>query len=119
MSKHLQLFPTRKHPPASNSGRLLPVVGSFPENWVGRATTHRPAQHLHHTFQLDALRSPGNLRTLPYLLSLIHISEPTRLGMSSYAVFCLKKKKQKKEHNTPSREDAQDRYNTSLEQFEG
>ena len=29
-------------------------------------------------------------RTL--LLSLIHISEPTRLGMISYAVFCLKKK---------------------------
>ena len=30
------------------------------------------------------------------LLSLIHISEPTRLGMISYAVFCLKKKKTKK-----------------------
>src|SRR5665648_1241822 len=29
-------------------------------------------------------------------LSLIHISEPTRLGMRSYAVFCLKKKKKKK-----------------------
>ena len=27
-------------------------------------------------------------------LSLIHISEPTRLGMISYAVFCLKKKSQ-------------------------
>src|SRR5450759_1863376 len=27
-----------------------------------------------------------------YGLSLIHISEPTRLGMISYAVFCLKKK---------------------------
>src|SRR5450756_899824 len=27
-----------------------------------------------------------------YNLSLIHISEPTRLGMISYAVFCLKKK---------------------------
>src|SRR5450756_1714356 len=26
-----------------------------------------------------------------YELSLIHISEPTRLGMISYAVFCLKK----------------------------
>src|SRR5450756_2947526 len=26
-------------------------------------------------------------------LSLIHISEPTRLGMISYAVFCLNKKK--------------------------
>ena len=29
-------------------------------------------------------------------LSLIHISEPTRLGMNSYAVFCLQKKKNKK-----------------------
>src|SRR5450756_3077764 len=29
-------------------------------------------------------------------LSLIHISEPTRLGMTSYAVFCLKKKKKKR-----------------------
>ncbi len=27
-------------------------------------------------------------------LSLIHISDPTRLGMTSYAAFCLKKKKQ-------------------------
>src|SRR5450756_2403529 len=31
-------------------------------------------------------------------LSLIHISEPTRLGMISYAVFCLKKKKKQKTH---------------------
>src|SRR5665648_1116357 len=30
-----------------------------------------------------------------YYLSLIHISEPTRLGMISYAVFCLKKTKTK------------------------
>jgi len=30
---------------------------------------------------------------VPHELSLIHISEPTRLGMISYAVFCLKKKK--------------------------
>src|SRR5450759_484421 len=30
--------------------------------------------------------------TPEYALSLIHISEPTRLGMISYAVFCLKKK---------------------------
>src|SRR5428012_5994 len=29
-------------------------------------------------------------------LSLIHISEPTRLGMISYAVFCLKKKNKNK-----------------------
>ena len=31
-------------------------------------------------------------------LSLIHISEPTRLGMISYAVFCLKKKYQRDLH---------------------
>src|SRR5450759_4781253 len=33
---------------------------------------------------------PGRRRSCQYL-SLIHISEPTRLGMISYAVFCLKK----------------------------
>src|SRR5450756_1246641 len=33
-------------------------------------------------------------------LSLIHISEPTRLGMISYAVFCLKKKKKKNREQT-------------------
>src|SRR5450756_1733369 len=32
------------------------------------------------------------------ILSLIHISEPTRLGMISYAVFCLKKKNKKHKH---------------------
>ena len=31
-------------------------------------------------------------------LSLIHISEPTRQAEISYAVFCLKKKKNKKEN---------------------
>src|SRR5450756_2644656 len=35
-------------------------------------------------------------------LSLIHISEPTRLGMTSYAVFCLKKKKKTKKKNKKS-----------------
>eukprot|EP00658_Telonema_sp_P-2_P016582 TRINITY_DN16439_c0_g1_i3.p2 TRINITY_DN16439_c0_g1~~TRINITY_DN16439_c0_g1_i3.p2 ORF type:complete len:114 (+),score=24.65 TRINITY_DN16439_c0_g1_i3:124-465(+) len=37
----------------------------------------------------------------PYVLSLIHISEPTRLLSISYAVFCLKKKK-KIYHNITS-----------------
>src|SRR5450756_2911345 len=35
-----------------------------------------------------------------WYLSLIHISEPTRLGMISYAVFCLKKKKTIEHKNT-------------------
>src|SRR5450756_3060066 len=37
-------------------------------------------------------RKPGAVCSA-HDLSLIHISEPTRLGMISYAVFCLKKKK--------------------------
>eukprot|EP00825_Cyclidium_porcatum_P006429 TRINITY_DN13195_c0_g1_i3.p3 TRINITY_DN13195_c0_g1~~TRINITY_DN13195_c0_g1_i3.p3 ORF type:complete len:102 (-),score=2.01 TRINITY_DN13195_c0_g1_i3:64-369(-) len=37
--------------------------------------------------------------TFTLQLSLIHISEPTRLGMISYAVFCLKKKKNTNEFN--------------------
>src|SRR5450759_5885572 len=39
------------------------------------------------------------IHTYKYL-SLIHISEPTRLGMISYAVFCLKKKKKNNSQNT-------------------
>src|SRR5450756_2723121 len=42
------------------------------------------------------LGDPGPRRAAEHRLSLIHISEPTRLGMISYAVFCLKKKKQKR-----------------------
>src|SRR5450756_75342 len=37
----------------------------------------------------DHVLSPDG--RMVYVLSLIHISEPTRLGMISYAVFCLKK----------------------------
>src|SRR5660397_266830 len=45
----------------------------------------------------------------PQYLSLIHISEPTRLRRISYAVFCLKKKKKKKkkQNNTQIKNEAQ------------
>src|SRR5450759_3297352 len=39
-----------------------------------------------------AVLSFGGFLGMGEKLSLIHISEPTRLGMISYAVFCLKKK---------------------------
>src|SRR5450756_2776222 len=43
---------------------------------------------------LDPLIGDNHSRFVVHVyLSLIHISEPTRLGMISYAVFCLKKKK--------------------------
>ena len=43
----------------------------------------------------EVLEEKADLTSPP--LSLIHISEPTRLGMISYAVFCLKKKKKENE----------------------
>src|SRR5660397_263273 len=60
-----------------------------------------------HLLQNEALtqrliipRQSGCAEVLPLTstqhLSLIHISEPTRLRRISYAVFCLKKKKKKK-----------------------
>src|SRR5450756_2857796 len=48
--------------------------------------------------QVHRVREPQGVRSdqgLLLRLSLIHISEPTRLGMISYAVFCLKKKTKK------------------------
>eukprot|EP00658_Telonema_sp_P-2_P077866 TRINITY_DN714_c0_g1_i1.p3 TRINITY_DN714_c0_g1~~TRINITY_DN714_c0_g1_i1.p3 ORF type:complete len:106 (+),score=19.18 TRINITY_DN714_c0_g1_i1:511-828(+) len=48
--------------------------------------------------QLLRLAAIGTDVESPYsalILSLIHISEPTRLLSISYAVFCLKKKKKK------------------------
>src|SRR5450756_3200999 len=58
-----------------------------------------PRIHSRHAACVDLLPFPveglpGSKR-IPAELSLIHISEPTRLGMISYAVFCLKKKKKK------------------------
>src|SRR5660397_280519 len=49
----------------------------------GEEPAHRSQQHVY-----------------PSYLSLIHISEPTRLRRISYAVFCLKKKKKKKTKKT-------------------
>ena len=44
-------------------------------------------------------------------LSLIHISEPTRLGMISYAVFCLKKKNNSKPTRQAENTHAVNKYN--------
>src|SRR5660397_289751 len=41
------------------------------------------------------IMSPAIPQFAAIFLSLIHISEPTRLRRISYAVFCLKKKKKK------------------------
>ena len=46
---------------------------------------------VHNLKDIDAEIPRNSLTVITGLLSLIHISEPTRLGMISYAVFCLKK----------------------------
>ena len=50
-----------------------------------------PGEKLLKTVQSVLNQKYGNYEIV-VKLSLIHISEPTRLGMISYAVFCLKKK---------------------------
>ena len=54
--------------------------------------------------EFDSDYAEGKIAFPVFVLSLIHISEPTRLGMISYAVFCLKKKKNKhlRAHETES-----------------
>src|SRR5665648_1073665 len=47
-------------------------------------------------------------------LSLIHISEPTRLGMISYAVFCLKKKRPPPRSTLSSSSAASDVYKRQI-----
>src|SRR5450759_4730020 len=49
---------------------------------VAAAAARAPAVRAHHSIK-------GSMLATASMLSLIHISEPTRLGMISYAVFCL------------------------------
>src|SRR5678815_2460142 len=96
-------------------GRLLAVAYQIPEG-LFRGMSRPAADELQHDLalmrpktmlnQIDALPCPKSQRPLRHgdmqsdarehrlhMLSLIHISEPTRLLSISYAVFCLKKKK--------------------------
>src|SRR5450759_1791490 len=60
-------------PPSRRNGRIPPLMSRMASVGLG-----------------------GPVKCSAWNLSLIHISEPTRLGMISYAVFCLKKKKKNK-----------------------
>eukprot|EP00658_Telonema_sp_P-2_P002190 TRINITY_DN10834_c0_g1_i6.p1 TRINITY_DN10834_c0_g1~~TRINITY_DN10834_c0_g1_i6.p1 ORF type:complete len:121 (-),score=22.01 TRINITY_DN10834_c0_g1_i6:34-396(-) len=91
------------------NSRMQGVVGMM------RATPQQFQAYTAHPSTAAANLDEGNLLELPSLssikihvctqhtphctlmLSLIHISEPTRLLSISYAVFCLKKKKTKEE----------------------
>jgi len=69
--------------------RFFTKVTNRLENYIGDYPTFIEPVYLGDNVKIgdDVLIGPN-----VYILSLIHISEPTRLGMISYAVFCLKKK---------------------------
>ena len=73
------------------------TVVVLPEGSIGSAEVRGGAPA---TREFDVLAPTATVQRLD--LSLIHISEPTRLLSISYAVFCLKKKKKTKStSNTP------------------
>src|SRR5450759_2510698 len=90
--------------PPTGTGRrstdsLLPVLRVIPARCYERSTAKglayvaRAVVIYLAALTLLALTNTWWLLLPLWVLSLIHISEPTRLGMISYAVFCLKKKK--------------------------
>src|SRR5665648_819048 len=73
---------------------FIPVllVGFITAGIVGFISIHWLLRYLiSHKLSVFAIYCALLSILLLIILSLIHISEPTRLGMISYAVFCLKK----------------------------
>src|SRR5450759_319061 len=79
--------------------KALGFPGELVENWQEKAVAKMGellGKYRSLKVYMDACVHCGACSDKCHYLSLIHISEPTRLGMISYAVFCLKKKKKKK-----------------------
>ena len=68
---------------------------------IGSRYNRGRIRKMYYFYDLKFIDRAHQTHRLPYNLSLIHISEPTRLGMISYAVFCLKKKKNPNTHPPP------------------
>src|SRR5450756_3062693 len=75
--------------------RTVKGIGLITLIWTD-GTTVIPVDFRIYNIDEDDKTKNDHFRDMIDKLSLIHISEPTRLGMISYAVFCLKKKKKKK-----------------------
>src|SRR5450756_2939664 len=98
-------MPSRKSSFVIAVAALLVVVIAF---WAGFVAYPFLAPRLTGSSRPSSVQTTIDRNTYLKLsgevLSLIHISEPTRLGMISYAVFCLKKKKKKKTINTKKKD---------------
>src|SRR5450759_1927521 len=64
--------------------QLVDVAGAHQEQEIARPD--QPLEHLAHRLEIPGICCVRHL-VRQVCLSLIHISEPTRLGMISYAVF--------------------------------
>ena len=80
-----------RRPPRSTQSRSSAASDVYKRQPVTYAKNFKTPMLILHG-ELD-YRVPYVNGTALYALSLIHISEPTRLLSISYAVFCLKKKK--------------------------
>eukprot|EP00658_Telonema_sp_P-2_P006451 TRINITY_DN12445_c0_g1_i13.p1 TRINITY_DN12445_c0_g1~~TRINITY_DN12445_c0_g1_i13.p1 ORF type:complete len:102 (+),score=48.91 TRINITY_DN12445_c0_g1_i13:200-505(+) len=81
--------------PASVLDRLAEQVKPCKENAANCRYTSVNAPKCEAREEFLKIRVELKTQQLAFYLSLIHISEPTRLLSISYAVFCLKKKKKK------------------------
>src|SRR5664279_6032922 len=83
--------------PADHAGTGSVGDGGHPETWTAAHGVVGMGVFGHADWLVDGINTAGVSAHLLYMpggyLSLIHISEPTRRTPISYAVFCLKKKK--------------------------
>eukprot|EP00658_Telonema_sp_P-2_P063806 TRINITY_DN52602_c0_g1_i1.p1 TRINITY_DN52602_c0_g1~~TRINITY_DN52602_c0_g1_i1.p1 ORF type:complete len:105 (-),score=23.37 TRINITY_DN52602_c0_g1_i1:6-320(-) len=100
---------------ASDASTRFSVSTSTAETSISR-TNSRQGHLQHHRHinkppqQQQRSRSAQMKEDVGYYLSLIHISEPTRLLSISNAVFCLKKKKTAVSNNNKSRHHIKQMY---------
>src|SRR5450756_2689759 len=95
-SVFLFFFLMIRRPPRSTQSRSSAASDVYKRQ--GNAALEEVVMALKYLGKVDMGLHTNRFRELSEYLSLIHISEPTRLGMISYAVFCLKKKKKKKKN---------------------
>src|SRR5450756_932133 len=88
---HPRLYWNRPCTPNSEWMRFTPLKVPTDRLW----TAKDDARYISPWLALPGYRHTVGMARAWHFLSLIHISEPTRLGMISYAVFCLKKKKKR------------------------
>ena len=80
-------------PPGCSGYTTIPTPTTRPPTTTQPPATTRPTPTTRPPTTTTTTRPRPSSCQAGYYLSLIHISEPTRLRRISYAVFCLKKKK--------------------------